>query len=650
MQQEKFALLNGPGQRRDFSLPSPSLGECFSVVRRGIGSLAVRSLVTAIAVSAWKTGPLVQAASISWKNVDSDFNTGTSWIGDAAPGSGDVAAFSTSQTINPTLSTHLTIQSLSFATSSNYTLSNFGGAVLSLTTEGSSDAVGTSAIRASNITGTNTISAPIILAGTASSTQSFSQAASGTLTVSGSLTNTNPLTLRLGGGGIIGLSGDNSTLTASLLLSTNTTFQIGSNTALGIGLLTVGATGTSVQSNASADRVVANPVALSTTTSTFGSSSTGNLTFGAMTLVGGNRTVTVNNSITVVSSLSPDATLGRSLTKQGAGALVVTGSKTNTGATTITGGALVIGGTFSSGNVSLNGGVLGLNGTFIRGLGTSATTTQWTDSGGFAAFGINPIWGNATNNLSVNIGNAGAVLNFGSVNFLASGKTLMLGSGVSTGTVTFQNGLDLAGTTQTIQVDRGAANLAGGSDSILSGGITNGSLTKTGLGTVTLSSAANTFSGATTINSGGVRLGAPNVLPNTSIVLNGGTLLSNGNSNTTSGTLHLGNSSAIDLSGGGSFTFAPSVGTWTGTLTVLNWSNATPINFGNSGGLDSTQLNQIAVFDGGFASTNLGAFTLDGGGTLVPVPEMGALLGGLGLLAPLAWRERRHWMRCREAR
>jgi hypothetical protein len=34
---------------------------------------------------------------------------------------------------------------------------------------------------------------------------------------------------------------------------------------------------------------------------------------------------------------------------------------------------------------------------------------------------------------------------------------------------------------------------------------------------------------------------------------------------------------------------------------------------------------------------------------LVPVPEASTLLGVLGLMAPLAWRERRHWMRCRAA-
>ena len=34
----------------------------------------------------------------------------------------------------------------------------------------------------------------------------------------------------------------------------------------------------------------------------------------------------------------------------------------------------------------------------------------------------------------------------------------------------------------------------------------------------------------------------------------------------------------------------------------------------------------------------------------VPVPEASTLRGALALMAPLVWRERLHWMRCRPAR
>src|SRR5205085_10292624 len=144
----------------------------------------------------------------------------------------------------------------------------------------------------------------------------------------------------------------------------------------------------------------------------------------------------------------------RALTKQGTGACIATGNKTNTGATQIDAGTLAIGGTFSSGNVALNGGALALNGSFTRSLGTGGTAVQWTDSGGFAAYGTNATWGNSANNLNVNIGNAGATLTWGTTtNFLASGKTLILGSTASTGTVDFQNGLNFGASNQTVQVD-----------------------------------------------------------------------------------------------------------------------------------------------------------------------------------------------------
>jgi hypothetical protein len=63
----------------------------------------------------------------------------------------------------------------------------------------------------------------------------------------------------------------------------------------------------------------------------------------------------------------------------------------------------------------------------------------------------------------------------------------------------------------------------------------------------------------------------------------------------------------------------------------------------------------LAASDGSFCSVSgTGLYSratmFASGGELVPVPEASTLLGVPGLMAPLAWRERRHWMRCREAR
>ena len=60
--------------------------------------------------------------------------------------------------------------------------------------------------------------------------------------------------------------------------------------------------------------------------------------------------------------------------------------------------------------------------------------------------------------------------------------------------------------------------------------------------------------------------------------------------------------------------------------------------------------NTVSFCSGSGTGLYSGATTFTSGGELVPVPEASTLLAVLGLIAPLAWRERRHWMRCREAR
>jgi fibronectin-binding autotransporter adhesin len=516
-----------------------------------------RTLATAAALalaadqSAW-------AATATWKNAGTDFNTGSNWTSGTGPGgipgTGDVAAFPTVGNPNPNLSASLSIQGLSFATSSGYTLSNTGGAALTLTNVGDTDAVGTSAIRASNTANMNSISAALVLGGAASSTQSFSQQVGGTLAVSGQITNTNALTLRFGGGGIIDLSGVNSSLTASLNLSNNTTLQIGDDDALGTGLLTVSAAGTTIQSDSATARSPGNAITLATTTSTFGTG--GDLTFGAMTLSGGARTAAVNNSITTVASTANDAT-ARTLTKSGTGTLVVTGNAAHGGSTVMT-GTLAVGGSYTStGNIRLQGGIIGLNGSFTRNLGTGASQVQFTDAGGFAAYGPNATWGNSANNLDVSLASGGA-LTFGTTaNFLASGQSLRLGSTISNGTVNLQNALNLGTAAQTVEVLRGASAPAGGVDATLSGVISNGALTKTGAGTLSLTNGSNSYGGGTTINNGTLLASnttGTSVLGTGAVNINGGTLGGSGNAS----------ASAVNVNDGG--TISP--GELTGVLTT----------------------------------------------------------------------------------
>jgi autotransporter-associated beta strand protein len=238
-------------------------------------------------------------------------------------------------------------------------------------------------------------------------------------------------------------------------------------------------------------------------TSSFGSSGTGNLAFGALTL--GGQNIAVNNVQTTFSGVT-----GTALTKSGTGALLILGNKASTGTTTVNAGTVGVTGSFASGYISLVGGVIalsdtGLGASFTRPLSNTGTANVgWSDTGGFAAFGASSTWGNSANNLTVNIGSGASLTWASTANFVADTKTLILGSVASNGTVTFQNSINLNGSsTRTVQVDKGGTNLAGGTDAVLSGVIsgTGSTLSRTGSGTLALTN-ANSYDGGTNVSSG----------------------------------------------------------------------------------------------------------------------------------------------------
>jgi len=118
-------------------------------------------------------------------------------------------------------------------------------------------------------------------------------------------------------------------------------------------------------------------------------------------------------------------------------------------------------------------------------------------------------------------------------------------------------------------------------------------------------------------------------------------------------TLLSGGIKVIDYGGtSSSLTFGSIQSSSAQTLQIWNWSSAG--TFTASSGLSGVSLSDISFYSGsGTTESFLGTASFQGGGlsgNLVPVPEVGTLFGALGLMAPLAWRERRHWMRCREAR
>ena len=179
------------------------------------------------------------AAQKVWFNIGTDYNTAANWNG-GLPGAGDNAYFSSNVTNQPVLSGAIQNQQILFTTTTGgWTLS--GASALTLTSNGTGnvDATG-SAIVCNNTSGTNTISAPIILGQGAATTATLYQAAGGTLVISGNISSTNAIAgLSLAPASStaqITLSGSN-TYSGNTTLSAGTSLAVGHNNALSTGAL-----------------------------------------------------------------------------------------------------------------------------------------------------------------------------------------------------------------------------------------------------------------------------------------------------------------------------------------------------------------------------------------------------------------------------
>ena len=209
-------------------------------------------------------------------------------------------------------------------------------------------------------------------------------------------------------------------------------------------------------------------------------------------VIGGSGTTEIQSNIT---NNAVGNTFASGIIKQGTGTLILSGSNSYNGSTQIQGGAVVFNSTnaMATGEIQLNGGVLGLGaGNFTRNLNSGSNNFRWTGSGGFAAYGADR---------SVNIGGAGANINWGATSFIQVGQTFMLGAADSTHTLTYVNPLGLGNATRTIQVADGtsSSNVDGQFSGVVSG--TGGGINKTGAGTLLLS-ANNTYTGETLVTAG----------------------------------------------------------------------------------------------------------------------------------------------------
>ncbi len=281
-------------------------------------------------------------------------------------------------------------------------------------------------------------------------------------------------TLNKTGTGTLNLSGNN-TFSGGVTLSTGTV-GIGHNAALGTGTLTLTG-GITIQASGGA-RTVSNAVTLAGNFSIGGSN---DLTFGGAATLTGNRTITVDSTgTTTFSGAIGQNAAGRSLTKAGTGTLVLSGSNSYSGATTINAGVVNIRnanglGTTAGGATVASGAALELQGGIA--VGAQALTLNGTGIAG----------GGALRNVSGDNSWAGTVT-------LGSSFTISSDAGT----------LTISGTVNTGGSAANTVTYGGAGNHISSGVITNsGGVTKIGTGTLTLTgSTANTYTGDTAVNEG----------------------------------------------------------------------------------------------------------------------------------------------------
>jgi len=153
------------------------------------------------------------------------------------------------------------------------------------------------------------------------------------------------------------------------------------------------------------------------------------------------------------------------------------------------------------------------NGSFTRAVGTAAGQVQCNAGAGringFSARG---------GNLTVNLGGAGDTLTWGSGGFVPN--ILGLAGNNATGTLTWENPIDLAAANRTINVANGTADV----DARMSGDLTNGGILKTGPGVLALSG-TNAFTTATLefhstagANNGSIRLETDDALSGVTLI------------------------------------------------------------------------------------------------------------------------------------
>jgi autotransporter-associated beta strand protein len=489
----KFLNLVGPNLHTTEVLPE------ITQTHRGIKFMKNGIILSTICLASFLTGQSAQAAARTWDNSGTDFNAGTSWVGDIAPGSNDVGLFTAAPTMQPNVTANLTIAGLRFsAGSSGYDITSSSAAtVLTLnavntTGSGGTTTAASAAIRIDDATATETIDAPLNLAPSTFISTFFQEASDGgTLILNGVISETSTVLLSLKNG-TFQLNNANTYSGGTAIDAAGTIVQVGNDSGLGTGSLTFGASAT-IQAGGG-PRTLANNVSMSSGTPTIGGSN--NITFnGNWTNSGAaNRTITVNNSANTTIAgnlyLAADDTASRTVTINGTGSITISGvvannaaansmasnlvkggsntlmltaANTYTGTTTVSAGALLVSNSSGSGTgtgaVQVNAGTLGGTGS-VSGAVTIGNGIGLGDS--FIAPGASV--GTFTTTSTLSIANDGIY-------------TFELNSDTSTADKIVANGVSLASTSSIAFADLGSTVLTLGTTFTIIDNTSGGAIT-----------------------------------------------------------------------------------------------------------------------------------------------------------------------------
>jgi autotransporter-associated beta strand protein len=419
------------------------------------------------------------------------------------------------------------------------------------------------------------------------------------------------------GGGISGFGQGSGDLTVGKFWVGGTHFSQG-----GTGTVNINTTGTlTANSTQNFSGSTAASVILGTGT---GSSGTLNLENGTIQAnselwVGNTGTGVLNQTGGTVNSTSYFV-VGRN--NGGIGTYNLTGGTVNAATTNAASFAVLGSFTGANGTLNVSGGTFNVGGGNQMLVGEGGTGTLNVSGSGLVTIT------DATEGLRMGAGASGV----GTVNLNGGTiQTAIVTKGAGTGTFNFNGGtLRANASSTTFMTGLTAANVQSGGANIdtnnfnitigqalLDGG--GGGLTKSGLGTLTLSSAANTYTGPTLISNGTLatdltgNLGTGNVT--VADVSGAGLTLGNGSSIADTATLFFGDAGAITLNNATSDT-------------VLGITQT-----------DDSQSIGAGVYTASDLNTFFGVGSFSGTGTLTVVPEPAiTLLGGLGLLGILRRR------------